>query len=80
MHEDLDRPREDDWNVELPITLVSCLTEGSSRFKGSKRPKKPDAHDKNPQYPPKEYTNFLRPIAMALRDAMILFMRCPQFV
>ena len=65
MQEDLDRPNEDDWNTHLRVPLTSGSSEGTSRSKGSKRPKKPDAHDKRPEYPPKEYTNFLRPVAMS---------------
>jgi hypothetical protein len=45
--------------------MASSSSEGTSKSKGHKRPKKPDAHDKRPEYPPKEYTNFLRPVAMA---------------
>lgn len=63
--EDLDKPIQDDWNVDLPITMVSTSSEGTSKSKSHKRPKKPDAHEKRPEYPPKEYTNFLRPVAMA---------------
>jgi hypothetical protein len=57
----------DEAVLNEPTTAVttsqpSASTSGSS--KGHKRPKRPDAHEWRPEYPPREYTRFLRLVAL----------------
>jgi hypothetical protein len=61
MYEDLDAPQSTDW-----LTLSDSGTGSSSGGPSSsqKKPKRADANKKNPGYPLREYTAFVRPVAM----------------
>jgi hypothetical protein len=52
-----------DWGQVHDTSMPSASTNPTASG-SSKRPKKPDGHDKNPDWPKKEYTNACRPIAI----------------
>jgi hypothetical protein len=61
IYEDLDAPVSNDW-----LTLSDNGTRSGSggTLSAPKRSKCADAKKKNPQWPPTEYTQFVRPVAM----------------
>jgi hypothetical protein len=61
IYEDLDAPESNDWLMLFDSGMGSGL-EGTSSV--PKRSKRADANKKNPQWPPIEYTQFVRPVAM----------------
>jgi hypothetical protein len=61
MYEDLDAPQSTDWLMLSDIGTGSGSGGPSSSQKKSKRV---DAIEKNPCYPPRVYTAFVRPVAM----------------
>jgi hypothetical protein len=61
MYEDLDAPQSIDWLMLSDSGTGLSLGGPSSSQKWSKRA---DTNEKNPDYPPREYTAFARPIAM----------------
>jgi hypothetical protein len=60
MYEDLDAPPCTDWTMSDSGTGSGSGGPSS----GHKKSKRLDAHEKNPGYPPREYTAFARPVAM----------------
>jgi hypothetical protein len=61
MYKDLDAPQSTDWLTLSDSGIGSGLGGPSSSQKWSKYA---DANEKNPGYPPREYTAFVRPVAM----------------
>jgi hypothetical protein len=61
MYEDLDAPQSTDWLMLSDSGTGSGSGGPSSSQKKSKRT---DANEKNPCYPPRRYTAFVRPVAM----------------
>jgi hypothetical protein len=57
MYEDLDAPQSSDWLTLSDSGTGSGLGGPSSSQKRSKRT---DVNEKNPSYPPREYTAFTR--------------------
>jgi hypothetical protein len=61
MYEDLDAPQSTEW-LTLSNNGTGSGSGGSSW--SEKRSKRADANEKNPGYPPREYTAFARPVVM----------------
>jgi hypothetical protein len=61
MYEDLDAPRSTDW-LTLSVSGTGSGSGGPSS--SQKKSKRADTNEKNPGYPLRGYTAFIRPIAM----------------
>jgi hypothetical protein len=61
MYEDLDAPQSTDW---LTLSDSGSGLGSGGPSSSQKKFKHTDANEKNPGYPPRGYTAFVRPVAM----------------